>query len=446
MELTGKKTLVVGAARSGIAAAKFLLARGAQVTISDQRPLAELKDAVETGAGIEAGGHLRETFLAQDLIVASPGVPWNNEHLAAAREAGVEVIGEAELASQFLQGKLVGITGSNGKTTTTALTGKLFEAAGFHTQVGGNIGTPLISLVDTSRPETINVVELSSFQLESIRTLRCDIAMVLNITPDHLDRHGDFIGYAKAKARIMENQRPEDIVILNADDETCRAFAMASKSRVLLFSRAHEVAAGAWLDGDDIVFSPGEYSYTVMDSTKIPLKGAHNVENVLAAMCGVLSQNPDPKLARDAVIAFKGVEHRLEFVAKIRDVEYYNDSKATNVDATIKAIEAFDNKLLVILGGKDKDSDYTPLKPLLKEKARAAYLIGTASEKIATQLDDVVPLIRSGTLDVAVREAARKAKAGDTVLLAPACASFDQFKNYEHRGEVFKQLVKGLQH
>jgi UDP-N-acetylmuramoylalanine--D-glutamate ligase len=452
MELSGKRVLVVGAARSGIAAAKFLHARGAQVTVSDKRPIAELSEAQALGVTIEAGGHEPQTFLDQDLIVASPGVPWNMEYLAAARDAGILVIGEAELASRFLKGKLVGITGSNGKTTTTALTGKLFEAAGFHTQVGGNIGTPLISLVDTSRPETINVVELSSFQLESIQTLRPDVAMVLNITPDHLDRHGDFIQYAKAKARIMENQKPDDIVILNADDETCRAFAMAAKSRVLLFSRLKEVAAGAWLEGDDIVFSAGEYSYTVMGADTIPLKGGHNVENVLASLCAVLSLHGDPIVAQKAVQAFKGVEHRLEFVAKLGEVEFYNDSKATNVDATIKALEAFETaqakkgKLLVILGGKDKDSDYTPLKTLLKQKARAVFLIGAATEKIASHLGEVVPLVRAGTLDIAVREAARRAKGGDTVLLAPACASFDQFKNYEHRGQVFKELVKGLQH
>jgi UDP-N-acetylmuramoylalanine--D-glutamate ligase len=452
LAVAGKRVLVVGAARSGIAAAKFLHARGGHVTLADTRPMEELAEAQTLGVQIEAGGHHRRTFLDQDLIVASPGVPWNIEHLTAAREAGILVVGEAELASRFLKGKLVGITGSNGKTTTTALTGKLFEAAGFHTQVGGNIGTPLISLVDTSGPETINVVELSSFQLEGIHELRADIAMVLNITPDHLDRHGDFIGYAKAKARIMENQKPDDIVILNADDETCRAFAMAAKSRVLLFSRLKELAAGAWLEGEDIVFSAGEYSYTVMGAETIPLKGAHNVENVLAALCAVLSLNPDPIVARKAVQDFKGVEHRLEFVAKLGEVEFYNDSKATNVDATIKALEAFETsqakkgKLLVILGGKDKGSDYTPLKTLLKQKARAVFLIGTATEKIATHLGEIVPLVRAGTLDVAVREAARRAKGGDTVLLAPACASFDQFKNFEHRGQVFKELVKGLQH
>src|SRR5258708_5601820 len=364
MNLDGQRVLVVGAARSGIAAARFLRARGALVTISDRRPLEELGDARQLGAMIEAGGHERETFLDQDLIVTSPGVAWNMEHLAAAREKGISIVGETELAARFLQGRLVGITGSNGKTTTTALTGKLFEAAGFHTQVGGNIGKPLISLVDSSRPDTINVVELSSFQLEGIAHLRCDVAMILNITPDHLDRHGDFASYTAAKARILENQTATDIAVLNADDEPCRKLAQEARARVMLFSRLNTLAAGAWIEEGDIVFSAGEYSFTLMAVEEIQLKGLHNVENVLAAACAVLSLDGDPRKVREGVRDFKAVEHRLEFVAKLGDVEFYNDSKATNVDATIKALEAFATspvKLLVFLGGLDTATHYTPL-------------------------------------------------------------------------------------
>ncbi len=448
MGLERLRVLIVGGARSGIAAARFLNARGAQVTLSDSRPAEELGEAQTLPVRLEAGGHVRETFLNQDLIVTSPGVPWNMEHLAAAREAGIAVIGEAELAARFLQGKIVGITGSNGKTTTTMLTGNLFEAAGFHTQVGGNVGTPLISLVDTSTPETINVVELSSYQLEGIRDLHAQVAMVLNVTPDHLERHGDFTAYAAAKARIFENQTAQDIAILNADDPTCREYATMTKARVLLFSRLHQVAAGAYLDGKDIVFSTGEYDFTVMDAAEIRLKGMHNVENVLAAVCAVLALKNDPRPVRTGVNEFKGVEHRLEFVAKLGEVEFYNDSKATNVDAAVKALEAFQGekgKLLVILGGKDKGSPYSPLVPLLRKQARAVMLIGAATEKIASEIAGAgVPLFRSGTLDMAVREAVRRAKSGDTVLLAPACASFDQFKNYEERGQAFKKIVRTL--
>jgi UDP-N-acetylmuramoylalanine--D-glutamate ligase len=447
MNLEGRRTLIVGAARSGIAAAHFLRARGALVTLSDRRPLEELDEAAALGVELEAGGHRSETFLKQDLIVTSPGVPWGLPCLAEAREKGIPVIGEAELASRFLQGRLIGITGSNGKTTTTALTGKIFEAAGFHTQVGGNIGTPLISLVETSTPETINVVELSSFQLESLQQMHPAVAMVLNVTPDHLDRHGDFAAYTAAKARIFKNQTPEDIAVLNAEDPACREYAHLAPSRVMMFSRLHEVAAGAFVEAGDIVFCPGEYSYTVMEVEEILLKGAHNVENVLAAVCVALALGAEPPKVRQGVRDFKAVEHRLEFVAKLGDVEFYNDSKATNVDATKKSLEAFADspgKLLVILGGLDKDSDYTALKPLLKQRARAALLIGSATEKIAAHLGDAVPLFRTGTLDIAVREAVRRCRPGDTVLLAPACASFDQFKNYEHRGRAYKEIVKGL--
>jgi UDP-N-acetylmuramoylalanine--D-glutamate ligase len=447
MNLEGRRTLVVGAAKSGTAAAQFLRGRGAHVTISDRRPIGELADAAALGVELEAGGHRSETFLSQDLIVTSPGVPWTLPALVEARAKGIPVIGETELASRFLQGRIIGITGSNGKTTTTALTGKIFESAGFHTQVGGNIGTPLSSLVETSRPETINVVELSSFQLESIEQLHPAVAMVLNVTPDHLDRHGDFAAYAAAKARIFKNQTPEDIAVLNAEDQTCREYAHMAPSRVMMFSRLHEVAAGAFVEDGDLVFCPGEYSYTVMEVEEIQLKGAHNVENVLAAVCAALALGAEPLKVREGVRDFEAVEHRLEFVTKLGDVEFYNDSKATNVDATIKALQSFDDsegKLLVILGGLDKDSDYAPLKPLLKQRARAVLLIGSATEKIATHLGDAVPLLRSGTLDIAVRDAVRRCHPGDIVLLAPACASFDQFKNYEHRGRVFKEIVRGL--
>ncbi len=447
MNLEGRRTLVVGAAKSGLAAAQFLRARGAIVTISDRRPFEEMNEAVALGVELEAGGHRSETFLKQDLIVTSPGVPWRLPLLAEAREKGIPVLGETELASRFLKGRLIGITGSNGKTTTTALTGKIFEAAGFHTQVGGNIGTPLISLVATSTPETINVVELSSFQLESIQEMHPTVAMVLNVTPDHLDRHGDLAAYTAAKARIFKNQTPEDLAILNAEDPTCREYAHLAPSRVMMFSRLHEVAAGAFVENGDIVFCPGEYSYTVMEVEEILLKGAHNVENVLAAVCAALALGAEPPKVRQGVCDFKAVEHRLEFVAKLGDVEFYNDSKATNVDATMKALEAFRDgpgKLLVILGGLDKDSDYAPLKPLLKQRARAVLLIGSATEKIAAHLGDAAPLIRAGTLDIAVRDAVRRCHPGDTVLLAPACASFDQFQNYEHRGRVFKQIVRSL--
>jgi len=455
VELEGQRVLVVGAARSGLAAARFLHGRGVRVTISDRRPLEDMPEARELaqklGAALEAGGHTRRTFIEQDLVVASPGVPSNLPELEAARTAGVPVIGEVELASRFLRGRIVAITGSNGKTTTTALTGQIFESAGFHAQVGGNIGKPyppLIELVETSRPETINVVEVSSFQLETICVFRPAVAVVLNVTPDHLDRHPTFESYAEAKARIFTNQTAEDFAVLNADDPVCRRYAERTRAQVRWFSRTRAVEAGAFVEDGDVIYSgtPAQapLAQTMFGVEEIPLKGAHNVENVLAAVCAAMLLGADSQRVRAGVRAFHAVEHRLEYVATIGGVEYYNDSKATNVDATIKALEAFEGNLLVILGGLDKGSDYTVLRPLLAKRAHCALLIGSAADKIAGHLGDAVPLMRAQTMENAVAEAARRAQSGDVVLLAPACASFDQFQNYEHRGRVFKELVARL--
>lgn len=453
MDLRGKRVLVVGAAKSGIAAAHFLLEQGARVSLSDKRPLEQLPEARELAGEVklESGGHTCATFTAQDLVVVSPGVPADLAELAAAREAGVAVIGEVELASWFLKGRILGITGSNGKTTTTALAGKILESAGFHATVGGNIGSPLTSFIPSSRPETIHVVELSSFQLETISEFRPHVAVVLNVTPDHLDRHATFEGYASAKSRIFANQTEADFAVLNADDAVCRNFAGRTRARVFWFSRAGEVEAGTFVEDTDVVFrgplpgpDPRLWTQTMLGVDEIPLKGAHNVENVLAAVCAAALLGADQQLVQAGVRAFRAVEHRLEYVTTVGGVEFYNDSKATNVDATIKAIEAFPGNLLVILGGQDKGSDYHPLRPLLARRARYALLIGAAADKIAGHLGEAVPLVRSGTLDAAVREAFRLSRAGDVVLLAPACASFDQFQNYEHRGRVFKELVAGL--
>ena len=471
MQIAGRRVLVVGAALSGVAAARFLRAHGAHVTLSDRRPAEELPEARqlarELGVKLETGGHTKRTFLEQDLVVVSPGVPTELAELAETRAAGIPVIGEMELASRFLRGRIVAITGSNGKTTTTTLLGNILETAGFTVQVGGNIGRPLSSLVETSRPESVHVVEVSSFQLETIDQFRPALSVVLNVTPDHLDRHRSFESYAEAKARIFLNQTEEDFAVLNADDACCRSYAARTRARVGWFSRTHTVEAGAFVEEGDVVFSgtsgvsppgrsvhpqsetegkdaPPAPPYTLFGVDEIPLKGAHNVENVLAAVCAATLLGADPRMIRAGVRAFRAVEHRLEYVATINGVEFYNDSKATNVDATIKALEAFPGRLWVILGGLDKGSDYTLLQPLMAEKAQCALLIGAAADKIALQLGEAVPLVRAGTMEAAVPEAARRARPRDVVLLAPACASFDQFENYEHRGRVFKQLVEKL--
>jgi len=448
VELNGKRVLVVGLGKSGAASALFLKSRGARVTVSDAKTEDELRSAIpvllDNGITVETGGHGDRTFHGQDLIVVSPGVPVDAPPIVQARSFGVPVIGEIELAAQFLPGPIVAITGSNGKTTTTTLTGKILTGGGFPTLVGGNIGTPAISLVGSAKPDTLIVLEVSSFQLETIQTFRPKVAVILNITPDHLDRHRTFETYVEAKTQIFENQQADDFSVLNADDPSCVPLAARTKAQVFWFSRRKEVDRGAFVRDGRILFRAADGERDIMLVSEIPLKGAHNVENVLAAICASVLMGCLPQQIRRAVKGFKAVEHRLEFVATIGGVQFYNDSKATNVDATIKGLEAFPGNIHIILGGKDKDTDYTVLSHLLKERVKRVYTIGAAAEKIESQIKDAAEIVHAETLERAVRRAAAVADPGDVVLLAPACASFDQFENYEHRGRVFKEIVLAL--
>jgi UDP-N-acetylmuramoylalanine--D-glutamate ligase len=432
MNLEGKKIVVVGMARSGVAAVGLLRDHGATVRAVDQKPV-----PIE---GITVEPQTEESFADAEMIVLSPGVPADLPLIETARRRGVRVIGDLELASWFLEGETIGITGSNGKTTTTALTGHILQSSGIAAQVGGNIGTPPASLVKTSRPGQWNVLELSSFQLETIETFHAHIGAALNITPDHLDRHYTLENYAEMKARLFLNQREGDFAVLNADDPICRSYASRGPGNTVWFSSTREVSPGAWLNGDKIILN-GE---CLMSAAEVPLRGVHNLENTMAAgVIAALAGATHPQI-RSAVMTFPGVEHRLEFVRDLDGVAWYNDSKATNVDATLKAIAAFPGGVWIILGGKDKNSDYTPLIAPLKEKARAALLIGAAADKIEKELNGAVPTIRCGTLEVAVKIAHERAGRGEVALLAPACASFDQFENYEHRGREFKRLVGEL--
>jgi UDP-N-acetylmuramoylalanine--D-glutamate ligase len=452
MELKNKRVLVVGLGRSGVASAFFLQDHGAKVTVSDEKSEAQLQNEIaallDRGVSIETGRHGERTFRDQDLIVVSPGVPSDQPQLQHARTLGIPVIGEVELAFRFLQGKIIAITGSNGKTTTTTLVGEILAEAGKtigkKTLVGGNIGTPVISLAAQSTPETLTVLEISSFQLETIQQFRPWIAAILNITPDHLDRHRTFQAYVDAKARVFENQHAGDFALLNADDPNCLALKDKIKSSLNWFSRKHAVEAGAFVKDDQIIFLQNGKEQAVLSRHDIQLKGAHNLENVLAAVAVAMLAGCTPQQIKKAVSEFRAVEHRLELVATVNGVSFYNDSKATNVDATAKALESFPGNIHIILGGKDKGSDYTTLNALLRERAKSAYLIGAATDKIGSQIQGATSIVRSGTLDRAVRQAFEAAKSGDVVLLAPACASFDQFENYEHRGRVFKELVLAL--
>ncbi len=452
MELNNKRVLVVGLGKSGVASALFLKAHGARVTVSDTKSGDELRNEIpvllDHGITVETGGHGERTFRGQDLIVVSPGVPVDAPLLVQARALGEAVIGEIELAAQFLPGPIVAITGSNGKTTTTTLTGEILAAGGLPTLVGGNIGTPAISLAERAKPETVIVLEISSFQLETVRTFRPKIAVVLNVTPDHLDRHRTFEVYVDAKARIFENQQSGDFAVLNEDDPTCVSLAARTRAQVFWFSRQQEVKRGAWVREGNILFRDAAQQREVMLVSEIPLKGAHNLENVLAAVCAGALMGCAPEKIRQAVRDFKAVEHRLEFVATIRGVDYYNDSKATNVDATIKALESFPAYIHRILGGKDKGRDYSVLNDLLRQRVKRVYTIGAAAAKIESQIVSSkgggVEVVHAETLENALRKANAVAQPGDVVLLAPACASFDQFKSYEHRGKVFKEIVGAL--
>ncbi|RZU42822.1 UDP-N-acetylmuramoyl-L-alanine--D-glutamate ligase [Edaphobacter modestus] len=450
MELKNKRVLVVGLGKSGIAAAMFLRQQGARVTVSDARSAVALANEIpallDAGIMVESGGHGLLTFRRQDLIVISPGVPLDTPEVKQVIGYGMPVIGEIELASRFLKGRILAITGSNGKTTTTTLVGRILAEGGRETLVGGNIGTPLIELVSKSTDETVSVLEISSFQLETIEQFRPWIAVVLNITPDHLDRHGNFENYAAMKARITEQQRAEDFLVLNAEDKPTQMVAAKTKAQIFWFSSRRPIKQGAFVHGESIVFVPreGAKAEPVMPVAEISLKGAHNVENVLAAVCAARLAGVPAETIRRSVAGFKAVEHRLEFVSTVQGVEYFNDSKATNVDAAMKAIEAFPGRIHLILGGKDKDSDYTLLGPLLRQRVKAVYTIGSAAEKIERELHGVVKMVGAGTMDVAIREAQKAAVPGDVVLLAPACSSFDQFENYEHRGRTFRKLVHEL--
>ncbi len=437
MKLEGAKVAVVGMARSGVAAVELLIEKGASVSAVDLHPARN--ERLER-LGVSVQPQTEAAFVKAEMIVLSPGVPADAEAIAPARQRGVLVIGDLELASWFLQGETIGITGSNGKTTTTALTGHILQASGIAAQVGGNIGTPPASMVASSKAGQWNVLELSSFQLETIDSFRAHIGAALNVTPDHLDRHYTLERYAAAKGRLFENQRAGDFAVLNFDDPLTRGYAEGAAATPYYFSSTQGVARGAFLRGGTIVLE----NQSLMEAREVPLRGVHNLENAMAAAIVARLAGATHEQIRGAVKAFPGVEHRLEFVRKLDGVEWYNDSKATNVDATLKAIAALSGGLWVILGGKDKDSDYTPLAAPLCEKAHAALLIGAAAGKIEKVLEGTVPVLACGTLEAAIQEAFARAHSGDTVLLAPACASFDQFDNFEHRGREFKRLVNAL--
>jgi UDP-N-acetylmuramoylalanine--D-glutamate ligase len=451
MQIEGRKVLVIGAARSGIASARFLAGRGATVALNDRKPLNEWPDAALSlkteGVGLIEGeppGWLLDQI---DLVIVSPGVPTKAIPIRYADRRGAEVIGEIELASRFLRGRVVAITGTNGKTTTTSLIGQMLKDAGLNVQVGGNIGTALISMVESSRDDGWTVVEVSSFQLETIVNFHPTVAAVLNVTPNHMDRYETLMDYAAAKHRVFMNQTAGDVAILNADDQIVSSWANGLRAHVVPFSVQRELDEGMFLRGRDLVSKTAHGEQVLLTRDDVRLKGTHNVENVLAALAAGLACGAPPASLRETVRRFQPVEHRLEEVAEIRGVRFYNDSKATSVDATIKALEAFADdpgKIVLILGGRGKQAPYAPLATLVKERVRKMILIGEDAVTVEGELGSLAPFEHAQTMHDAVTQAFAAAEAGDVVLLAPACASFDMFESFEHRGKVFKDEVLGL--
>ncbi len=452
MEVAGKKVLIIGAARSGIACARFLAKRGATVAINDRKPVEEWSsEAValkSEGVGLLPGDVPMWLLDQVELVVMSPGVPSKVIPARYADRAGAEVIGEVELASRFLRGRIVGITGSNGKTTTTTLIGEILKDAGLSVQVGGNIGTALISMVESSSDDGWTVVELSSFQLETIAGFHPTVALCLNVTPNHMDRYETLMDYAAAKHRLFRNQTAGDVAILNADDEIVSSWAKGLRAHVTPFSVRRELDEGLFLrNGREIVSRTKDGERVLMMRDEMQLRGLHNVENVLAALAAGLACGAAPDSMRETIKRFKPVEHRLEFVDEIGGVKFYNDSKATSVDATLKALEAFAEeagKVVLILGGRGKQAPYAPLAPLIRSRVRKLILVGEDADTIERELKQDASMERAADMPDAVRRAHASAEAGDIVLLAPACASFDMFKSFEHRGEVFKEAVREI--
>ncbi len=451
MKLQGKKTLVLGAGKSGIAAAEFLARRGAVVALHDKKPIedwsGEAKSLKDQKVGL-IDGNLPSWLLDQiDLVVISPGVPTDSIPARYVDRKNGEVIGEVELAYRFTKGRIVGITGSNGKTTTTTLIGELLKDSGIPIQIGGNIGTPLIDLIETSKENGWTVCELSSFQLETIKEFRPTVGICLNVTPNHLDRYDLFSDYAAAKHRLFMNQTADDVAILNADDEITASWAKGLKANVVLFSVKMELEEGLFLRGRDLICRSAGKERILATRDEIFLRGLHNVENVLAAFAAGLACGASPDSMRETVKNFQGVEHRIEFVAKMGGVNFYNDSKATSVAATLKAVEALseeDGKIVLILGGRGKNAPYQPLENLIRKKVRRLVLIGEDAENISRELGKAAEIVRAVTMGEAVEKSFQAAKRGDSILLAPACASFDMFESYEERGKIFKRKVLQL--
>jgi UDP-N-acetylmuramoylalanine--D-glutamate ligase len=448
MELKGKKIIVVGLARTGVAVARFLVQQGALVTVTDMKGKDALAPFLEQLEGLpvnlELGRHEEYSFLTADLIVVSPGVPMDIAPIQLARARKRRVISEIELASIFIDAPMVAITGTNGKTTTTTLTGEIFRACGFKTFVGGNIGNPLIELVSSGAEVERVAAEISSFQLEGIISFHPRVAVLLNITEDHLDRYATFGDYAAAKARMFENLTRSDFAVLNVDDPMVAACAKGRlRGRIVPMSRLEEQDQGIFYR-DGVITFRWDGAEEHFPTEGCMLRGVHNLDNIMAALASTLLLGCDAPSAREAVEEFRGLPHRMELVATINGVEWYNDSKGTNVGSVVKSLESFNRGVTLIAGGRDKGGDYAPLADLVRDRVEHMILIGEASEKIRAALGQLTDTHTARSLEEAVEMARKLTAPGGVVLFSPACSSFDMFRNYEERGERFTTLARGI--
>ena len=426
MELRGKNILIVGLGKSGIAAARFCQRAGAHLTLNDAKPLPEIKlDLSEfSKAELHFGGHSSEVFSKADIIVVSPGVPLTLPALEVARKAGVTIVGEMELAD--IKSKIVAITGTNGKSTVTTLIGEMLKAGGFKVSVGGNLGTPLLDMMEEVNSADWTVLEMSSYQLEITPSFHPNISLLLNITPDHLDRYSSYEEYIAAKALIAAKQHAGDTFIFNSDDPLVAKIAEGVRCNKIAFS-------GSLIP-----------SFKGVDFSKAKITGQHNVENLIAATLAAISAGVRPSAIQKVVESFTGLPHRNQFVREFNGVKYFDDSKGTNVGAVVKSLEGFNTKVVLIAGGLDKGGSYDPMKPHVREKVRAMVLIGAATELMAKEFNGLTKVVKARDMAEAVKAAAGLAKNGDVVLLSPACASMDMFKNYAERGDVFANEVRKL--
>ena len=442
----GEKVLVIGAARSGLAGAEFLAKQGNEVVLTDMKQAVQVDNLAELGVSFVWGEQPDVEAIKPDYIVMSPGVPLTIPPVKYAKEHGIPVIGELELAYRNCKAPFAAITGTNGKTTTTTLIGELMKKTGRQVFVGGNIGVPIITYADKLQEEDIVVAEVSSFQLETVESFCPHLALMINLTPDHLDRHGDMAGYLAAKARIFENQKESDYLVLNYDDEALRELAPQSRGKVIFFSQKHKLEEGVYLDGRKVMLALNGESLFICNADEIAIKGKHNLENAMGAIVFAYLSGVRAEDIRDVLMTFQGVEHRLEPVRTLNEVLYINDSKGTNPDSTIKAIEAYDRPIVIILGGKNKGVPFTELAGLVKERVKKAVLVGQAKEELAEALDAAGfnDYVRTESFEEAVTKAAELAEPGDIVLLSPACTSWDMFSSFEERGRLFKKLVMEL--